>query len=78
MQYVLLFFSLIISNVCDRMNLMFVMLWRAALANRVLYHLDLLGSSPLVDTACSSSLVALHLGVSPTGRSRPFEATADG
>ncbi|KAF7358619.1 Polyketide synthase [Mycena sanguinolenta] len=35
----------------------------AAVANRVSYHLDLLGPSIPVDTACSSSLTALHLGV---------------
>ncbi|KAJ7885730.1 polyketide synthase [Mycena olivaceomarginata] len=35
----------------------------AAVANRVSYHLDLLGPSIPVDTACSSSLMALHLGM---------------
>lgn len=33
------------------------------LANKVSYHLDLLGPSIPVDTACSSSLTALHLAV---------------
>ncbi|KAF8195303.1 hypothetical protein K438DRAFT_802881 [Mycena galopus ATCC 62051] len=35
----------------------------AAVANRISYHLDLLGPSIPVDTACSSSLMALHLGI---------------
>ncbi|KAJ6494580.1 polyketide synthase [Mycena sanguinolenta] len=35
----------------------------AAVANRIAYHLDLLGPSIPVDTACSSSLTALHLGM---------------
>ncbi|KAJ7191756.1 hypothetical protein B0H12DRAFT_1246247 [Mycena haematopus] len=84
----------------------------AAVANRISYHLDLLGPSIPVDTACSSSLTALHLGMqalrggdceaaviggsqinhrfldwvsysqwsilSPSGRSVPFDASADG
>lgn len=32
-------------------------------ANRVSYHLDLVGPSIPVDTACSSSLTATHLAV---------------
>ncbi|KAF9541628.1 ketoacyl-synt-domain-containing protein [Agrocybe pediades] len=35
----------------------------STIANRVSYHLDLLGPSIPTDTACSSSLVALHLAV---------------
>lgn len=33
------------------------------IANRISYHLDLLGPSVPVDTACSSSLTATHLAV---------------
>lgn len=32
-------------------------------ANKVSYHLDLVGPSVPTDTACSSSLTALHLAV---------------
>ncbi|KAF8530083.1 putative polyketide synthase [Hysterangium stoloniferum] len=35
----------------------------AMIANRISYHLDLLGPSVPVDTACSSSLTATHLAV---------------
>ncbi len=35
----------------------------AMVANKISYHLDLLGPSIALDTACSSSLVALHLAV---------------
>ncbi|KAJ7046113.1 polyketide synthase [Mycena alexandri] len=35
----------------------------AGVANRISYHLDLLGPSIPVDTACSSTLTALHLGL---------------
>ena len=35
----------------------------AMIANRVSYHLDLVGPSVPVDTACSSSLTATHLAV---------------
>ncbi|KAK1220914.1 Mycolipanoate synthase [Marasmius sp. AFHP31] len=35
----------------------------AQMANRVSYHLDLLGPSVPTDTACSSSLTAMHLAV---------------
>ena len=34
----------------------------AMVANRVSYHLNLIGPSVTVDTACSSSLTAVHLG----------------
>lgn len=33
------------------------------IANRISYHLDLVGPSVPVDTACSSSLTATHLAV---------------
>lgn len=33
------------------------------IANKVSYHLDLLGPSLPTDTACSSTLTALHLAV---------------
>ena len=36
-------------------------------ANRVSYHLNLIGPSVTVDTACSSSLTAVHLGVPGPG-----------
>ncbi|KAK7452697.1 Mycolipanoate synthase [Stygiomarasmius scandens] len=35
----------------------------AQMANRISYHLDLLGPSVPTDTACSSSLTAMHLAV---------------
>lgn len=33
------------------------------IANKVSYHLDLIGPSVPTDTACSSSLTAMHLAV---------------
>lgn len=33
------------------------------IANRISYHLDLLGPSIPTDTACSSSLTAMHLAI---------------
>lgn len=33
------------------------------IANRISYHLDLLGPSVPLDTACSSTLTAMHLAV---------------
>lgn len=33
------------------------------IANKVSYHLDLLGPSVSLNTACSSSLTALHLAI---------------
>lgn len=38
------------------------------IANRVSYHLDLLGPSVPTDTACSSSLTAMHLAVQAVSR----------